>query len=562
MSNRGVIFISIQIACSYAQSFTQEEVQVIDNAAHALRECKNIPGLGISLVRNGSVLYKCYGNARLDPPVAFDEFTVSNIGSTGKAFTAALLGVLITESLQNGGSLGWNSKVAGILGSDFQMSSDFVTSEMTIKDLLTHRTGSMNQDLSLITIPANITRENYASRLKYLPQKKPFRDVWSYNNFMYMIAGHVAEIIGGKKFEELIKEKILDPLGMNASIFLDDVSLRDEHFAYPYFEVNGTLSFKEDDFLLYRLDDFSPAGGLCSSPKDLSKWLTFLLGNGTTEEGLNLIDKTVFDEMFWPHVSIPKDIMARYSIEKPFPVVSSVSSYGYAWFGRSYRGYKSVFHTGSLHAYSTVASLYPQAESGFFMIANGPWPIKFRTDLEPLSYILSDILLQEDPWLNVSTVCTFPEPWEEQPATKNKTEIEIPADNYDATPCLGNYGHRIYGGIVINDLENESLSFQLNSIGFGNFTLMFSENSTFRIDFDGRLSLVFGADCEARFDELSEGLFQLLHLKCAGEYAFQRGVSFVGEYGNSSSSGISNVFSFEFIFACIVVLCFANDQIW
>lgn len=93
---------------------------------------------------------------------------------------------------------------------------------------------------------------SFFSRLKYLPQAQPFRDVWSYNNFMYMIAGHVAEVIGGKKFEELIKEKIWDPLRMNASIFLDDVSSRDDHFANPYFKVNETLSFNEDDFLLYR----------------------------------------------------------------------------------------------------------------------------------------------------------------------------------------------------------------------------------------------------------------------------------------------------------------------
>lgn len=218
-----------------------------------------------------------------------------------------------------------------------------------------------------------------------------------------------------------------------------------------------------------------------------------------------------------------------------------------------------MFHTGSLHAYSTIASLYPQSKSGFFMMVNGPWPIKFRKDLEPLSYILSDILLQEDPWLNVSTICTFPEPWEEQPSAKNQTEIEMPADDYDATPCIGNYGHRIYGDITINYFVNESLSFKLNSVGFGNLTLLFSENSTFRIDFGGRLSLVFGANCEARFDEQSEGLFQLLHLKCAGEYEFQRGVSFVGEYGNSSSSGISNVFSLLFMFLCIVLLRFVNE---
>jgi hypothetical protein len=70
---------------------------------------------------------------------------------------------------------------------------------------------------------------------------------------MYMIAGHIAEVLGGKPFETLIKEKIWDPLGMNESHFLDDVSWSDEHFALPYFLINGTLNFTDDDLLLYRL---------------------------------------------------------------------------------------------------------------------------------------------------------------------------------------------------------------------------------------------------------------------------------------------------------------------
>lgn len=69
---------------------------------------------------------------------------------------------------------------------------------------------------------------------------------------MYMIVGYVVEVIGGKKFEELIKEKIWDLLGMNVFIFLDDMLLRDDYFVYLYFKVNEIFSFNEDDFFLYR----------------------------------------------------------------------------------------------------------------------------------------------------------------------------------------------------------------------------------------------------------------------------------------------------------------------
>jgi CubicO group peptidase (beta-lactamase class C family) len=90
--------------------------------------------------------------------------------------------------------------------------------------------------------------------------------------------------------------------------------------------------------LFFSLRDYSPAGGLCSSSRDLSKWLVFLLGNGTSENGLSLIEKDLFDDMFEPSVSLPRGIMDRYSLETPYPLTSIASWYGYAWFGRNYRG--------------------------------------------------------------------------------------------------------------------------------------------------------------------------------------------------------------------------------
>lgn len=217
-------------------------------------------------------------------------------------------------------------------------------------------------------------------------------------------------------------------------------------------------------------------------------------------------------------------------------------------------GYSTVFHTGSYHAYTTVASLNLQAKSGFSMMVNGPWPISYNRDLEPLSYFIADILLQEEPWLNVSTVCTFPEPWKERPAPRNKTDEKLPADDYVVTRYLGHYGHRLNGEVVISGGSPYSkMSFKLNSVGEGNLTLMSLNTSTFRMDFTAGLALVFGPSCTAQFDDISNDRFQKLQLMCLGSFDFQRGVSFLTDELPSPSAVELPVYSVPAILACLLL---------
>ena len=110
------------------------------------------------------------------------------------------------------------------------------------------------------------------------------------------------------------------------------------------------------------------------------------------------------------------------------------------------------------------------------MMVNGPWPVQVSTTIEPLSYVFSDILLQEDTWLNISSICSFPEPWEKLPVSKNKTVEKIPTDNYDVTPCIGSFGHRIYGDITTStDSPYGNITFKINLAGEGNLTRVKSD---------------------------------------------------------------------------------------
>lgn len=188
------------------------------------------------------------------------------------------------------------------------------------------------------------------------------------------------------------------------------------------------------------------------------------------------------------------------------------------------------------------------------MFVNGPWPISYNRDLEPLSYFIADILLREEPWLNVSTVCTFPEPWKERPAPRNNTDDKLPADDYDVSRYLGHYGHRLNGEVVISEGSPYSkMSFQVNSVGEGNLTLISLNTSTFRMDFTGGLALVFGSSCTAQFDDVSNDRFQKLQLNCFGSFDYQRGVSFLTDELPSPSAVEIPVYSVSAILACLLL---------
>ena len=71
-------------------------------------------------------------------------------------------------------------------------------------------------------------------RLKYLNFEFGFRERYLYNNIMYMVAGKVAEKLGAKPWEALIKEHLLEPLGMNATEFIHLPKDDWNTFAKPY----------------------------------------------------------------------------------------------------------------------------------------------------------------------------------------------------------------------------------------------------------------------------------------------------------------------------------------
>ena len=89
--------------------------------------------------------------------------------------------------------------------------------------------------------------------MKYLPEEIPIRDGFIYNNYMFMMLGHVAEMLGNDTWENLVTKRIFEPLGMNSTIILKDkADIFRQHVARPYMYKNG--AFQNGTPEIYRYD--------------------------------------------------------------------------------------------------------------------------------------------------------------------------------------------------------------------------------------------------------------------------------------------------------------------
>ncbi len=156
-----------------------------DARIEALRNQVGVPGMAIAIVENGKVtLAKGYGVKKLGSPDPVDADTIFPTGSTGKAFTVADLAILVDQ-----GKIGWDDKVIDHLPG-FQMYDPWVTREMTIRDLLVHRSGLGLGAGDLLFVPrSNLSRAEAVKRLRYIKPATSFRSAYAYDNVLYMAAG-------------------------------------------------------------------------------------------------------------------------------------------------------------------------------------------------------------------------------------------------------------------------------------------------------------------------------------------------------------------------------------
>ncbi|WAR28085.1 GIGA6-like protein, partial [Mya arenaria] len=421
--------------------FDGETEQDVVKLIQATLECRHVSGMTVGIIKENETWTHGFGMADLKSGRPVDGDTLFNIASVTKSFTMALLAILLKEN-----KLHWKTTVSDILGSEYGFIDDYRTRETTLRDLLSHRTGLANPDIGFMAgFPPSLSREDMCKRMRYLPEQIPFRDSYIYNNYLYMLLGHVAEKLGGDTWENLLMSRIFVPLGMKSTKILKKTSdVLASDMAHPYIYKDN--SFENSTLDIYELHPAEPAGAILSSAEDMVLYLQFVLSNGKTTTGDQLVDPMLFREAF--SVALPV-VRGDVTVSKPtFPVSDVVGGYGYGWFESSYDGYRAVWHRGTLWAYYSIAWLVPEQNIGIFISTNGGmFKDDQYTSLTTTLYYLADLLLDKEPWLNSSTACSFPEPWKKVYKADSRPPENSPFLP-DISEYTGTYGNEFQPDVV------------------------------------------------------------------------------------------------------------------
>ncbi len=421
----------------------------------------NTPGMAIAIVKDDSLIYvKGFGVKDVETGEPVNENTLFAIASNTKAYTATAL-----MQLQEAGKLNINDKVTKYLPW-FETYDPFVTSQMTIKDLLCHRSGLKTFSGDLVWYGTDHSAREVVERSRHLEPTYGFRESFGYSNIHYIAAGLVVEAVSGMSFSDYIQKHILDPLGMNRTV----LSVEDLESKGNYASCHNEVDGKAIKIPYLNWDNAVAAGGLLSSAVDASKWIKVNLNNGVYK-GDTLFTERSQHLMWQAHTS---NYVSPYS-QKTYPS-THFKGYGLGWGLLDYHGKKIVRHSGGYDGMLSITVLVPEENLGFCIFVNALSPVYSYLAYKTLDTFLSD---DDTDWSgNALERAKNRKPRKAAEAIPNTTP-SLDLDKY-----VGAYNSKLYGDLNISIKDNklfvkfahtEIFKGYLNHFHYDTFELKFDE---------------------------------------------------------------------------------------
>jgi CubicO group peptidase (beta-lactamase class C family) len=500
----------------------------------------NTPGIGVGIVVNDKLVFaKGYGYRDYEKKLAFTPTTFQQIASNSKLFTAVAAGMLVEE-----GKLTWDKPVRDSVPT-IQFYNDQLNNNITLRDMLSHRTGVTRHDLIWFKSP--FTRKELFERLKYLEPQEPMRETFLYNNLMFSAVGEIIELKSGQRWEQFVREKIFTPLDMKTSTYsIDDTNKHPDH-GVPFRE-------KRDSFELYKIpyyedtEGVAPAGAIISNIDELSHWLIALMNDGKYN-GKQVLPAKVLKETLQPAIGLPNTLgeaLGFWELLNP--------AYGMGRQTVSYRGHLLTFHGGDLPGFHSQVSFMPNDKIGVIVlvISDHSAPL-----YNVVSYNVYERLLGMDqtPWSErqLKMRLANKKAGTEARAKAGADRVQNTKPSHPLADYAAEYENPAYGIVKITQ-KSDALQFDFHDFHFplshfhydrfdtpddeqyGKFSVSFRTNPQGDVD-----SAVMSLDqAEVVFTRKAETLDAKLLEKLAGTYLTPSNVKFAVTY--QPGTGLSIVF--------------------
>ena len=323
----------------------------------------DVPGMAIAIVKDGKVIAaRGFGVRTLGVSAPVDGKTLFEVASNSKLFTAAALAMLVDE-----GKLAWDDPVTKHLP-DFQMYDGYVTHEMTVRDLLVHRSGLGLGAGDLLWWPTTqFTTDEIIHKLRYIKPATSFRSAYAYDNLLYIVAGKIIAQKAGKTWGEAVRERILAPVGMTSTTTSLAENAGNPNVAHSHSKINGKISVVK----AVPADNAVGAVGINTNAEDIARWMTVMLNNGALGKDaagkeLRLFSAKQGNEIFTPHTPI--------KIGEGNPKLAATRpnffSYGLGVQLRDYKGRKVALHGGALLGFYSRVLMVPEEKLGIAILTN------------------------------------------------------------------------------------------------------------------------------------------------------------------------------------------------
>jgi CubicO group peptidase (beta-lactamase class C family) len=326
--------------------------------ANAVKTWK-IPGIGVAIVRNDSVLFtKGYGTLAVNSTTPVNDQTLFEIGSSSKAFTATLVAMLVSD-----GKMHFDDRITQYLP-DFRMYDPLASAEVTMRDALTHRSGIARGEL--VWLGSGATRAEVLHRVRFLKPESPFRSRWSYQNMMFLAAGEAAAKAAGTTWEDLVQKRIFTPLGMTASVPIGK-GLSNPNVAKPHGMDHDTAFVKPP----FDAMNIAPAGSILSSARDMAQWLRFQLGDGMFN-GTRLVASAALRETHTPQMLMGAGAGGGGGRGRGNEAVPQTvfSTYGMGWMVEDHRRNLVWQHGGNTPGMTAAVGMMPERKFGVVVLSN------------------------------------------------------------------------------------------------------------------------------------------------------------------------------------------------